>query len=92
MVGLVPRPEWWWWWYYSSSVGKAGMSQAPPVKRAENMELKFKGEKAVVGTATSGRTVVVGVKGFPVMTIDLDDPRLSPEVVAQLRSMVFASA
>lgn len=46
------------------------------------MELKFKGEKAVVGTATEGRKVVVGVKGFEPMTIDLDDPRLSPEVVA----------
>lgn len=46
------------------------------------MELKFKGEKATVGTATAGRLLRVGVKGFEVMTIDLGDPRLSPEVVA----------
>ena len=46
------------------------------------MELKFKGENAVVGTATEGRKVVVGVKGFAPMVIDLDDPRLSPEVIA----------
>ena len=52
------------------------------LKRAEIMELKFKGEKAVVGTATDGRKLLVGVKGFPVMTIELDDPRISPEVIA----------
>lgn len=46
------------------------------------MKLKFKGENAVVGTATEGRRVVVGVKGFAPMVIDLDDPRLSPEVIA----------
>ena len=44
------------------------------------MELKFKGEKAVVGTATDGRKLLVGVRGFPVMEVDLDDPRLSREV------------
>lgn len=46
------------------------------------MELKFKGENAVVGTATEGRKVVVGVKGFAPMVIDLDDVRLSAEVIA----------
>ena len=46
------------------------------------MELKFKGEKAVVGTATEGKKLQVGVRGFPTMTIDLDDLRLSPEVMA----------
>lgn len=55
---------------------------APSREESSEMELKFKGEKAVVGTATEGRKVVVGVKGFEPMTIDLDDPRLSPEVVA----------
>ena len=44
------------------------------------MELKFKGEKAVVGTACEGGTLLVGVRGFPVMTINVDDLRISPEV------------
>lgn len=56
---------------------------APWLTRRERiMELKFKGEKAVVGTATEGRKLVVGVKGFAPMMIDLDDTRLSPEVMA----------
>ncbi len=51
-------------------------------EESTEMELKFKGEKAVVGTATEGRKLLVGVKGHEVMAIDLDDPRLSPEVIA----------
>ena len=59
-----------------------GCDATGPVKRANEMELKFKGEKAVVGTATDGRKLLVGVRGFPVMEVSLDDPRISPEVIA----------
>ena len=48
------------------------------------IELKFKGENAVVGTTVSedGRTLVIGVKGFAPMELSLGDPRLHATVKA----------
>lgn len=65
-------------------VGRQGLHGAAKARSTEEesneMELKFKGERAVVGTATSGSKLLVGVKGFPVMELDMDDLRISPEV------------